>query len=157
MHLSNASPLAGQDSLRSAYVSTYDRLSVRLLTPEQHEKSCNYWYVVESRMTAHTAFNKRANLLAWLSLRGLEIEGLLPPQGEFAWLNVNGIYRRALHTDPAVFDQISGIETRIMDNAKYTLGRITEDLDGIRTVHLLNINVNSRVEFDYEESQRLTG
>jgi hypothetical protein len=55
------------------------------------------------------------------------------------------------------FDALSNVigEVRQLDNAEYTLGKVTQDADGVRTVHYLNCNVHDRVRFPYFESDAL--
>lgn len=52
------------------YTQTYDKLTVISLTPEQHARTCNYWYVV--------AFTHKHHLMMWLEDRGLTLTQPLP-------------------------------------------------------------------------------
>lgn len=133
----------------SAYVQTYTDFHLCALDPEQHERTCNYWYTARTYGgTPHTAFTTRAQALRWLERLGLSIDGELPEAGTHAVFQVSGTYRRASHLDPVEFDRIEGRPVLCLDNARYTLGKITHDADGIRTLHHLNCNV-TRPEFDY--------
>jgi hypothetical protein len=140
---------------------SYDKLHATSLTSEQHERTCGYWFTVTSGATAHTAFATRAGLDRWLSERGLSLAGELPDAGTWGTTRVTGEYRTASHGafSPAednpyrmVADDEWGAlspmaATADLSNGRYTLALITEQ-DGIRTVHTLNPNVKTRVEFD---------
>lgn len=147
---------------------TYDQLSVVPLCPEWNKKTCNYWYLVQNRHGAHTAFNRRSSLLRWLSDRGLSIEEhTLAPHmqggkwdGEYpTWIRVTGQYRDTAHTSYDEFYSLPNviIETKAMSNAEYTLARITQDEDGIRTVHTLNCNCKHRPVYDYFATKEALG
>lgn len=140
-------------------ITKYANLWVTALTTEQHERTCNYWYTVTSGSTAHTAFTTERGLMRWLEERGLILEGALPgARGEFASLRVTGEYFHVLHgefspTEDNPYRMIAGDEwhaiepvviTAAMSNGEYTLALISE-VDGIRTVHTLNVNVKDRI------------
>jgi hypothetical protein len=55
------------------------------------------------------------------------------------------------------YDLPAIIETRTLSNGRYTLARITEEEDGIRTVHTMNCNCKHRHEYDHTESRALYG
>lgn len=135
-------------------VTTYDRLHVCRLTPEQHARTCGYWYTVQSRCTAHTAFATRAGLDRWLSERGLTLTNELPAEGD--WCEIIGSYRTDSHLCHAsALDLFTGLRTRTLSNGDYVEAVITTDEDGLRTVHTLNPNVRNRFTFDYRESETL--
>jgi hypothetical protein len=63
------------------YKQVYDKLYATSLTQEQHEKTCNYWFIVHNGAMSHTAFETRAGLDRWMSERGLALESELPEAG----------------------------------------------------------------------------
>jgi hypothetical protein len=140
-----------------AYVQTYDRLFVCSLDQTAHAKTCGYWYTVSSRATACTAFAKKESLIKWAEDRGLTLPDNLPDPGTFSGHPIEGAFRVSLEMDPAAFYALDGQHVRVMDNGEYTLGIITLDDDGLRTVHKLNVNVRDRMTFPYNESRELVG
>jgi hypothetical protein len=143
------------------YQQTYDKLFATSLTPEQHERTCNYWFTVTNGATAHTAFETRAGLDRWMSERGLTLENELPTAGTWGSSRVLYGYRTALHGVRIGDDFAEGMDpgdewaaltpvlaSAAMSNGAYTLALITEETSGTRTVHTLNPNVRSRVIFD---------
>jgi hypothetical protein len=129
------------------------------LTPEQHARTCNYWYTVTSGSMAHTAFTHRHHLDAWLSMLGLSLDGPLS-DSEWQCVRAVGSYRTKMcysAEDVAAFHAATGVETRWMSNAQYTLAKIVTDDDGIKTVWYLNPNVKDRPVYDYPESRQLVG
>jgi hypothetical protein len=150
------------------YQQTYDRLFVTTLTPEQHERTCGYWFTVTNGATAHTAFETRAGLDRWLSERGLTLENELPGAGEWGTTRALYGYRTELHGEfltesddgfemgPGGFYDLRPIAaTMTLGNGDYTLALITEDDAGVRTVHTLNCNVPGRVVFDRRRAAKL--
>ena len=137
----------------------YDNLAVISLTPEQHENTCNYWYLVQDNWAAHTAFTEKEHLLNWLTERGLTLTENLPEKGIHSVQKINGAYISESHygnSSTIKFNLINPLlETRTLSNGSYTLAKITES-DGIRTVHTLNPNMD-RVEYDYFESRSMVG
>jgi hypothetical protein len=141
------------------YTQTFDKLFATSLTPEQHERTCGYWFTVTNGAVAHTAFATRAGLDRWMTERGLTLENELPEAGTWGTTRVLYGYRSALHGESLSDDLADGMgpgdfyslqpvmATAAMSNGAYTLAFITEE-DGIRTVHTLNCNVRSRVVFD---------
>ena len=130
-------------------------LYLSCLTQAQHERTCGYWYTVTTdASTPHTAFATVEALHEWLDLRGLTLKAPLPEHGDHAVIRINGTYRQAMHVDTACFDGISAEarHIRVGSNGQYTLGLVTADPDGIRTVHVLGPNVASRQVFDWRES-----
>jgi hypothetical protein len=136
---------------------TFDKLTVISLDQQGHERTCNYWYLVQNQHGPHTAFEKREHLLAWLERLGLTLEGELPPHGTHGWLTVTGAYRAKSHLSYDEFFALEGDRTRTLSNGRYTLGIITRDEDGLRTLHTLNPNCRDRPEFDHAESRALVG
>jgi hypothetical protein len=147
-----------------SYTMEYRRLQVTALTPEFHEKTCGYWYTVTRYGgTAHTAFATRHGLMRWLAERGLTLDGELPGTlGEYATMPVTGQYRSTSHGEFAPDEDnphrmVAGEEwsavkpvviTSALSNGRYTLALISEDYDGVRTVHTLNPNVRDRLTAD---------
>lgn len=136
------------------YTREINNLTVACLTPEQRERTCSYWFAVQSNHTSETAFRTLAAFHQWLDLLGIECPEELPPQGEHKFIWLKGLYRVCSHLDVAAFYKLEGRVTRWMNNGRYTMAVITRDDDGIRTVHHLNCNC-PRLEFDYDESRRL--
>jgi hypothetical protein len=129
------------------YVQEYTNLHVACLDPEQHERTCNYWYTVTTHgATAHTAFHTASDLLKWLDERGLSLSDTLPEErGTWKSIRVEGSYTSASYLNVWAFNEIEPLETcAVMDNAQYTLGKVTEE-KGVRTVHYLNVNVKERI------------
>lgn len=150
------------------YTTHYARMQVTALTPEQHERTCNYWYTVTCGASAHTAFTTKAGLLRWLAERGLSLPAELPAErGTFASMPVTGEYYAASHgefspTDAAPYRMVADDEwhdlvpvviTAAMSNGRWTLAKITET-EGVRTVHTLNCNVKSRLIADDQTAMR---
>lgn len=133
-----------------AYERTYSGLRVCSLTPEQHARTCDYWYTVTGyAATAHTAFTTAKGLFNWLEERGLSLDGELPARGEHKVLQVIGTYKTACHMDYSEFYNLPAIaETKTLSNGDYTLALITQE-EGIRTIHTLNPNCRRRQVFDY--------
>jgi hypothetical protein len=137
-----------------AYARTYERLWLCSLTEEQRTRTCSYWYTVtDYGSTPHTAFRTKAALLTWLQRRGLEVEGDIPEHGVWGSFRIKGGYRQSMHLDEQEFYRNTGEHTRELSNGDFTLGIITKDPDGLRTVHTLNPNVRTRPVFDYRQSQ----
>ncbi|EHK77704.1 hypothetical protein SM0020_12290 [Sinorhizobium meliloti CCNWSX0020] len=130
------------------YTQTFDRLTICALDPEQHERTCGYWYVVQNMHGPHTAFRTKAQAMRWLERLGLTIERELPEAGQHDFQWIKGGYRRSSHMDVAAFAALQGVEVPCLDNAQYTKGVITTDADGIRTLHHLNCNAPREV-YDY--------
>lgn len=124
-------------------------LWLTVLTQEQHEHTCNYWYCVTVGAMAHTAFETERGLMQYLTERGLKLSEPLTPAGEWSSQEIIGTYNERMHMDTKEFYALNPvIITRAMSNGDYTLALITEE-DGVRTVHTLNPNVHDRPVFDY--------
>ena len=137
------------------HTGLYDRLGLCCLTPEQHARTCGYWYIVTQYGGPHTAFKTLAQTICWLADRGLSVDvAAIPAHGQHAYLPIAGAYRKMSHGAPTALRRLKGKRVRLLDNARYTKGVITCDADGLRTVHYLNCNL-PRVEYDYAESRKL--
>lgn len=150
-----------------SYKQVHGNLWAASLTQEAHERTCGYWFTVTSGACAHTAFATRAGLDRWLSERGLSLAGELPEAGTSGITRVVGEYRTESHGEFVSDDYRDGmgegeawsslepvVTTAAMSNGRWTLALVTE-ADGVRTVHTLNPNVKTRVEFDYRETAAL--
>ena len=133
------------------YLQAHTNFHVACLDPDQHSRTCGYWYTVTSHSQAHTAFSTKVALLDWLNERGLTLSDALPDeQGTFKSIPVAGTYLEASYMDASAFMAITpALKIAQLSNARYTLGKVTEDADGIRTVHYLNVNVKERITFPY--------
>lgn len=136
---------------------TYENLYVATLDQKFHERTCNYWYLVQTSTLSHTAFHNRDNLLTWLKERGLTLTEPLAEHGTSSWQAVNGSYRTQSHSDYEEFYGQQGITSRTLSNGDWTLAIITTDADSTKTVHTLNPNCKNRHVFDYEASRQLFG
>lgn len=135
---------------------TWDNLTAISLNPEGHAKTCNYWYLVQQSYGPHTAFTTRRGLDNWLAERGLSLESELPRHAEHGHARIVGAYKTQSHMS---YDEFYGLpaigEVRELSNGDYTLGLVTQDGDGILTVHYLNPNCHYRRVFPYQESREL--
>lgn len=125
------------------------------LTAEQRARTCQYWFTVTDGSTAHTAFRTLPALLRWLDLRGLKLSGDVPVTGVFSVQNIIGSYRNEMHMSYDDFYALHGERIRVMSNGDYTLGIVTVDPDGLRTVHTLNPNCHDRVTYPHSESRAI--
>ena len=142
-------------------INTYSNLSVCALNAEQHAKTCGYWYTVSGGVYAHTAFATRRGLERWLEERGLtcEIPTAVQPEdygkGLTNYAVIVGTYRRHSHMSYDEFYALPApLRTKVLDNGDYTLGLITKDADGIRTVHHMNCNCHDRIEYEYATARK---
>lgn len=134
-------------------IRTVDRITICALTPEMHARTCSYWYTLLSRSTSETAFRTDAALHGWLALTGLDLGGVLPPKGKHAVFQPEGSYRTEMHGEYCGFFELDAVaEIRTLSNGEYTLGLVTRDYDGVRTIHTLNPNLRRRPSFPYAES-----
>jgi hypothetical protein len=136
-------------NITTPYVQTHSAFWLACLDPEWHERTCSYWYTVTSGARAHTAFRSAKELMTWLSERGLKLMDTLPGErGIYKAIRVEGTYREASYMDTDAFNAIIPLlEIAELSNGHYTLGKVTEDEQGIRTVHYLNPNVIERIVF----------
>lgn len=134
---------------------THSNLTVARLSPEQHSRTCDYWYTVTSNSSPHTAFVTRAGLDRWFQERGLHLESPLSDT-EWNWVQIEGAYCTESHLrDASIFPTLKGVYTRTLSNGDWVEAIITQDDDGIRTVHTLNPNIRGRKVFDYQESCKM--
>ena len=133
--------------------------NLHLITCDQdhHDRTCGYWYIVQSGAMANCAFSRRESFMQFLSERGLELTEELPSHTERSFQSIAGSYRTQMHGSYDEFFALSGTRTRTLSNGQYTVAIITQDDDGIRTVHTLNPNCRDRPVFDYAESRALHG
>lgn len=143
--------------MSAPYTHTVEPRHLLSLDPEGRARTCSYWYVAQTFGCGPlTAFRTRAALMRWLDMFGLAVTGgEIPPEGEFRALQITGSYRVASYMDRAAFGAISGETVIWLDNARYTLAKLTKDADGIRTLHHLNCNVE-RPEMHWEQARDLT-
>lgn len=138
------------------YTTTYSDFYLTIAAKDE-PIGCGYHYVVTSQSMAHTAFRTREAFIAWASVLGLDLDNLEPlhqTTRRQVFIKVPGSYRSTSWMDVEAFERITGQEVRTLSNAQHTLGKITVDPDGVRTLHYLNVNSPRRV-FDYQESQAL--
>ena len=126
--------------------------------PEHAARTCGpYWYLIMSHGTSTKAFCRRESFLKWLEERGLSLSEPLVKQGVHAYQKIIGEYKERSYMADNALDSIKAVvESRQLSNGKYTLTKITDE-GGTRTVHYLNTNVKSRIEYDYQESRRTHG
>lgn len=124
----------------------HDRLTLICLSPEQHLRTCNYWYLLQSRATAYTAFRTREALEFFLDLHHLELTKPLPAdRGTHAFISVEGITRERMHGTGETMPT-DGRRILQMSNGDYTLGIVEEDAEGA-IIHYIGPN-GSRIVFD---------
>lgn len=136
-------------------IRLYSHLTVCSLTPEEHAKTCNYWYTVMSGPYSHTAFTTEVGFRRWLSERGLSIAGELPKRGTHSFQPIAGSYLENTMLDADAFEALHGNETRVLSNGDYTLGKLTLGENGVVVVNSLNPNIHTRKVFDHRESGAL--
>lgn len=135
-----------------------DQLYLHALDERAHQQTCGYWFTVTSRAMAHTAFRDLDHCLEWMRSLGLTIDGgVLPQRGVRGTYRITGAYRDQMHLNYDDFYALDGVQRRTLSNARYTLGIITQDADGLRTLHTLNPNCHDRPEYDYAESRAMVG
>ena len=138
------------------YTQTFtDLWAIHTTATWRKENSYPYHFLVQhGGGTAHTAFVTQAGFDRWLAECGLMLGDNIDTEG--AWVKIVGTYHKTSYLDDAVeFYAQSGELTRVLSNGDYTLGIITTDEQGIKTVHYLNPNVRSRPVFDYQVSNAL--
>lgn len=126
----------------------YTKLHACRLSRESHLKTCGYWYVVTTGAMSHTAFRTRRGLDKWLGELGLSLADSAklnePGTGGTA---IIGAYRREYtKLDRPAFEAMDGVRVIVYENGSPALGIITNDDDGIRTLHVTNPN-NDRAVF----------
>jgi len=131
------------------------------LTPELSEERGRYRYLVTEGATSHVAFRRRTSFERWLLERGLVIHDIIPQEGEYGHGKIDGIYCKRSWMDRESFEALEPVRVvRVMDNAKYTVGKVTEEIirgQKVCVVNYLNVNVPNRPTLDYNESKRLYG
>lgn len=133
-------------------MTTISDLYICPLSPEWNKKTCNYWYLVYAGSYNHTAFESQAGLLRWATERNLKIVDPLPEHMKGGdSIKVEGSYRTLSHSSYDEFFCLEDVvvKTKTLSNGDYTLALITEDSDGVRTVHTLNPNCKFRPVYDY--------
>ena len=139
------------------YTQIFSNLTLCQLTPEQHSRTCNYWFTVENDCTAHTAFTTKEQLEQWLEERNIKLTAPLVEHGKHSYQQLQGEYKRASFISYDDFYALPAIrQIKILDNGRYTLGLLTEDENGIRTVNHLNCNCKYRIEYDWKTGAALT-
>lgn len=143
-------------------IETNTNLMVCALNAEQHMRTCGYWYTVtQGAAMPHTAFATRRGLERWMEERGLSVDEIptaIQPQDYGKGLSsccwIVGTYRKQSHFSYDEFYALPAvIETKTLDNGDYTLGRITQGEDGIRTVHYMNCNRKHRIVYPHYEAR----
>jgi hypothetical protein len=128
------------------------------LDADGNKKTCDYWYLIQTYGgTAHTAFNQLSSLRQWASERGIPLPESLPERGTHSSHKLIGAYRQQMHGSYDEFFALKGVRSRTLSNGDYTLAIITDDEDGIKTVHTLNPNCHDRPVFDYQSSRAMQG
>jgi hypothetical protein len=138
--------------------TTHSGFGVSFLTPERRGQTCGYWFCVSTDYgTAHAAFDTAAGLLKWLNERGLKLSQPLNGPGESS--RIIGSYRTEMHypCEPAEVESMEGLHTMTLSNGDYVVAVITDDQDGIKTVHTLNPNVHDRRTFSHDVGRRVNG
>ena len=134
----------------------YDNLYLAVITKERHERTCNYWYLIDNSATAHTAFTTEHGVMTWLNERNLKLTKPLTEPGVFSTQKIEGKYQTKSHMDKKYFDNNLQpvLCSKTLSNGDYVVAKITEDIEGIRTVHTLNPNVRDRYVFNYQEAAK---
>ena len=129
----------------------HDRLTLTCLTAEQRDKTCSYWYTLQSRMTAYTAFRSRAALQFFLDLHQLKLKQPLPDElGTHAFIDVEGQTREMMHGEMDTLPEM-GRRVLKMSNGSYTVGIVEEDDEGT-IIHFVGPN-GSRITFDHAQAR----
>lgn len=135
----------------------YSSLSLTTLDQAGQVRTCNYWYLVQNGVTAHTAFTNREALLLWLKLRGLELTEDLPQHGESSYQPIKGEYCTESHMWAHEFNALPSLyESKGLSNGDYTMLRFTI-ADGVVTEHHLNPNCKDRPIYNYKDCRPLFG
>jgi hypothetical protein len=68
-----------------------DKLTLIQITPKMHDRTCGYWYLVQSNHSAYEAFATLSCLMHWLDERGLTIDAAkLVPLGQYGYQPIQG-------------------------------------------------------------------
>ena len=116
------------------------------LTPEQHARTCDYWYLIQTfGCTAHTAFRTRPALFRWLQDRGLTLPEPLPDsEGTHQLQRIRGAYIERMHAKAATMPENGAVALKLF-NARYREARITVE-QGVYVVNFLNPNAEGMRE-----------
>jgi hypothetical protein len=152
--LTSLSSLLGAHPVK-CHVQTHSCLSFVKFDPDMRERGGNYWCGVQSDHRAFRAFRTPGSSMRWLQERGLTLSEPVTEESPYSYQRLIGSYREALHCSYDVFYSLVGTRTREMSNGSYTMAIITNDEDGLRTVHTLNCNCADRPVYDYAESDKI--
>lgn len=133
---------------------TLNNLHLCSLTPEQHQRTCNYWYTVTIGTMAYTAFETERGLYRWMRERGIELTEPLPARGTFSYQQLAGAFVSNMMMDANAFEELKGEYTKVLSNGEYTLGILTKDEDGHVVVNYLNPNVKTRQVWPYWDAAK---
>lgn len=114
-----------------------------------------YKYLVTSEWRSHTAFRTLEGAQRWATERGLTLPVFDADENTSGSAEITGSYRTAMYMDETAFYALKGELVRSMSNGSWTLGIVTTEDDGIRTVNDLNPNVKNRPVFDHVASNAL--
>jgi|GEM_PF-3829338 len=123
------------------FATHFTRLSLTCLSPREHQRtSGGEWFTVRHSVWPHTAFRTAEQVHEWLSERGLSLAGSIPGErGTFRTIGIVGEYFTAIHRDVDAFQALETMHMiAVKSNGEYTLGMVTEDETGVRTVHYMN-------------------
>lgn len=142
--------------MTQAYRRTLDNLHLTCVDQKHHDR-CSYWFLVSAGSMSHKAFRTIEALEQWLEKLNLKLEHPLVDYqyGDIRSIRIVGTYRTALHRSYDEFYSLEGPRIREVDNGDYTLGIISTEDDGLRTINVLNPNNHDRPMFRYRESQVL--
>jgi len=145
------------EQLKACYAKAYGNLRVTSLTLEQRLETCGYWYTITTDDSmAHTAFATERGLLRWLDERGLSLTKPLPPRGAPSSQMIHGQYTQSDTFDLEDFEQLlkeGHPKIKVLDNGEYTLGVVTTDARGGKTVHHLNCNIRLRPKYNHAQTR----
>ena len=125
-----------------------EKLVLCCLTPEQHAKTCGYWFTITTAHgQAYKAFRTAYGLNRWMMERGLSVPDPLPEKiGEFKVLKIAGAFY-----DNMTFDTLPpGPETKVLSNGDYTRATITKAETGEAVINYQNPNVENRAVYPYQ-------
>jgi len=135
----------------------FENLTLLQCTPAQRALKCEYWFVVEAGNSPHTGFHTKEELLEWLEVCGLQLTLPLVAEGEGSFQSLLGTYSRAIFTSYDEFYALPAIrKLKVFDNSYKTLGLLTEDSSGIRTINCLNCNCKFRIEYHWQTGAAMT-
>ena len=127
--------------------SSYDRLFLQCLEKEVDGNL----YLVTSGSRSHFAFRTKEGVQNWMSERGLRLSEELPNAGIAKNLSIIGGYRCCQYRNVEEFNALPAEhKCKVLDNAQFTLGKITEE-NGLKVIHSL-LPCSDRIVFDYDHS-----